>query len=117
MFERIDTFLYDLMRKSKKKMGDRTTIPDKGKSAFTGVCWNKEKKKWLAKIRKDGKSSHLGYFDDEEEAARKYDEAAATLGRPLNFETCASSEPSTAKETKVGYSTKKGQTGYLRLKF
>ena len=59
-------------------MGDRVSIPDKGKSAFTGVCWDKRADKWVAQIQKDGKSSHLGYFDDEEESARKYDEAAVT---------------------------------------
>jgi hypothetical protein len=66
-------------------MGDLVTIPDKGKSAFTGVTWNKRSKKWQAQIKKDGKPTNLGYFDDEEEAARKFDEVAATLGRPLNF--------------------------------
>ena len=58
-------------------------IPDKGKSAFTGVSWNKGSKKWKAQIQKDGKRSHLGSLDDEEEAARKYDEAAASLGLPI----------------------------------
>ena len=30
-------------------------IPDKGKSAFRGVCWNKGNKKWQAEIQKDRK--------------------------------------------------------------
>jgi hypothetical protein len=54
-------------------------------SKFVGVCWNKQKKKWQAKIQIDGKDKHLGYFNDEKEAACKYDEQAALLNKPVNF--------------------------------
>lgn len=30
-------------------------------------------------------ASHIGFFHDEDDAARRYDEAAEPLGRPLNF--------------------------------
>ena len=54
-------------------------------SKFRGVSWYKPGQKWLAQISIDGKQTHLGRFDDEETAARKYDEHADRLGRPLNF--------------------------------
>ena len=58
----------------------------KGKSSkFRGVCWKKLAQKWLAQIYIDGKTTHLGSFDDEEAAARNYDEHAARLGFPLNY--------------------------------
>ena len=51
-----------------------------GTTNFKGVSWNKLKNKWVAAIMIDGKTTHLGYFDDEETAARAYDEQAARLG-------------------------------------
>ena len=54
----------------------------RGVSAYTGVYRRKDK--WQAAIQIDGKSVHLGVFADESDAARKYDEAAARFGRPLN---------------------------------
>jgi len=54
-------------------------------STFKGVSWNNHVKKWRSHIRIDGKLTFLGSFTNEKEAARKYDEKAATLSRPLNF--------------------------------
>ena len=42
-------------------------------------------KKWSATIRINGKQKILGYYHDEKEAARVYDEQAALLGKPVNF--------------------------------
>ena len=55
------------------------------RSKFVGVTWNKQWKKWEAKIMIDGKKKTLGLYHDEKEAARMYDEQAALLGKPVNF--------------------------------
>ena len=44
-----------------------------GSSAFKGVCWNKKREKWQVQIRWEGHKKHLGYFDNEIEAAMAYD--------------------------------------------
>jgi hypothetical protein len=43
-----------------------------GPSKFKGVTWITEKGLWKAQIRVNGKKKHLGYFREEEEAARAY---------------------------------------------
>jgi hypothetical protein len=48
-----------------------------GKSSrFKGVSWDAQRGSWQAKVGINGKTTHLGRFADEEDAARAYDAAA-----------------------------------------
>ncbi len=61
-------------------------------SQYKGVSRRKDTNKWQAAIHHNGKDIHLGYFDDEIEAAKTYDAAAKKYrGRfaVLNFEETA----------------------------
>jgi hypothetical protein len=40
-----------------------------GSSQFRGVTWDKKRETWRAQANHSGKGYHLGYFDDEQEAA------------------------------------------------
>ena len=63
-------------------------------SRFRGVNWRTDLNKWLARISLNGKVRFIGYFDDEEDAARAYDAAARQhKGFLLNF-------PSTKEQSK-----------------
>ena len=45
-------------------------------SKYRGVHFSKIHKLWIAKIRFNKSQKHLGYFQEEKEAARAYDKAA-----------------------------------------
>ena len=45
-------------------------------SQFKGVTWDKRGGKWQPQIMVHGKHIYLGYFDDEADAARAYNDAA-----------------------------------------
>ncbi|MHC4664664.1 MAG: AP2 domain-containing protein [Planctomycetota bacterium] len=66
-----------------------------GTSRYKGVHWNKKAKKWAAAIRCNNKTHHIGYFNNEIEAAKAYDEMAKTLHREfasLNFQNSTETE-------------------------
>lgn len=67
---RICTYAENLMNSSKRK---HTT------SIYKGVSYNKQRKKWEAYIKFNKKQIHLGNFNYEKEAAKKYDEKAKEL--------------------------------------
>ena len=50
-------------------------------SRFWGVTWDRRRKKWMAYYKDaDGKQRSIGYFDDEEEAARAVNKAIRDAG-------------------------------------
>ena len=62
---------------SQNKMNRRKA---NGKSSkFIGVCWDKSREQWMARIKIDGKPTHIGRFDSELEAAERRDDAAVEL--------------------------------------
>lgn len=42
-------------------------------SKYVGVHWKKDRNKWRASIQYEGKNIHLGYFTDELEASKAYE--------------------------------------------
>ena len=55
-------------------------------SRYRGVVWDKDRRKWVAKLSINNRTKMLGRFDDEKKAARAYDDASAAVGRDrLNF--------------------------------
>ena len=52
---------------------------EKRSSKYRGVSWKPRRQQWQASIYHNKVSLHLGLFDDEEDAARRYDEEAREL--------------------------------------
>ncbi len=48
-------------------------------SNFKGCTFDKKKQKWRVRIKIDGKSKHLGYFTNEEDAGKTYEKYSKEL--------------------------------------
>ena len=51
---------------------------------FKGACWVKDKNMWKSQIRNNKKNFHLGYFSDEIDAAKVYNDYALYLNEHEN---------------------------------
>lgn len=65
----------DNLRKCVRGENDGNRRKTRGSSQYKGVSWSKGKRCWRACIRIE-RTIHLGYFDDEAQAALAYDDAA-----------------------------------------
>jgi hypothetical protein len=63
------------LREASNSQNGQNSLYSRGCSRYRGVCWNKRKNKWLARIVVNGKQIFLGYFSIEELAAASYQEA------------------------------------------
>jgi hypothetical protein len=77
-----DTLLDQILAgEQPKKCSEKPPLP-KQKSHHRGVYW--ERGRWRAAIWENGRKRHLGYFYDEDEAARAYERAAPGPGYKTN---------------------------------
>ena len=71
-----DNRLTNLRRATQSQNLANAKIPVNNTSGLKGVCWDRNRRKWAAKIGKDRKSYHLGLFDCPKEAHEAYMKAA-----------------------------------------
>ena len=65
------------LRLCTQKQNNCNTLPRKGcSSKYKGVSFNKARKRFIAYIQHNKKRFHLGYFEDEIDAAKAYDKKA-----------------------------------------
>jgi len=76
-------------------------------SKYVGVSYDKRAGKWQAGIMIEGKRKHLGTFQDDMEAAKKYDETAVLHKKPLNFP--GKDQEQATKEAAKGTGTRYGK--------
>ena len=68
------------LRRCTNSQNHQNQRPRRGRiSAFNGIYWDRQTRKWRARITLAGRLHHLGYFTDEQEAARAYDAKAHEL--------------------------------------
>ena len=77
--------------RSENNMNTRKTSHSNS-SRFKGVCWCKQRRKWISQIHKDKRKYHLGFFHDEKEAARAYNRRAMELFGEFAHLNCLSED-------------------------
>jgi len=77
---RSDNRVVNLRLVTHAENGRNQSMPRTNTSGVIGVRWSKRDSKWQAKIKIDGRSKHLGYFDTLEAAIAARAEAEREFG-------------------------------------
>lgn len=85
-------FAEDQSHKNHLKRGVPNTT-----SKYKGVSWAKNNNKWCARIGKDGVYKNLGYFEDEDDAARAYNAKALEFYGESAFQNIIGENNNTVK--------------------
>ena len=71
--DRTDNHVWNLRWCSHSDNNRNVTKQQNTSSMYLGVSWHKLKNKWICRVRdENSKLKHLGYFENEKEAAQKY---------------------------------------------
>lgn len=76
---RHDNRICNLRTATRAENGQNRAINKSSASGYLGVSWYPLSGKWLARIRKNGKLKHIGYFDTAERAHAAYLSAKLVL--------------------------------------
>jgi hypothetical protein len=63
----------------KRRAPKKRDVGEKRSSKYRGVSWKGHKKQWQASIFHDKANKHLGLYNEEEDAAQRYDDEARRL--------------------------------------
>lgn len=74
-----DNRIANLRPATKSENGRNRPKQRNNRSGFKGVCWDSNKRSWLATIKLDGRQHRLGHFRDPEAAHAAYVRAAEPL--------------------------------------
>ena len=81
--DKLDNTRSNLRVCTQKQNGANSSKPKTRKftSKYKGVHWDKVRKKWVAKLKRNYKNVFIGRFDSEKEAARAYNIQARIIFR------------------------------------
>lgn len=78
-FIKTDNRLENLEVVSQRDNGNKKHL--KSSSKYTGVCWDKQRSKWMASIYINGKLKYLGRFNNEYDANLAYQKELTELNK------------------------------------
>ena len=76
---KLDNTICNLRRASRSQNNRNCSMQANTSSRYKGVYKDKKSTKWIAQITMNRKQQHLGRFDDEKEAGKRYNTEATRL--------------------------------------